>query len=242
MAPPQPPPVAPRPIIQVIQMPPAPRSHHSTSHHTHRFPHPSSHKSAIPASIGPPVVMRTQKTASPPHHGSHAPHTHTFTHQPGKVDQITILPDETMLVKETIASPRSVRGGSKGLPKVSNKGMPSPPPLTQISNQSVIGEPTLVTTATAAVMNPPSLHEPTGNTTVNVNQGSPPQNGVTRIEIRPVLQHSKPVHTERVMMRGPDGTVPQGTDRFPAGKRFSDIRPIPISESRRISWDIHMLE
>lgn len=57
---------------------------------------------------------------------------------------------------------------------------------------------------------------------------SHPAPGVTRIEVRPVLQNSVPVYTERVMMRGgPE----DGVDGYPAGRRFSDLRPIPISKS-----------
>jgi hypothetical protein len=204
----------PRPIIQIIEMPRGsstnPSSHHQHKHHTHKFPHPPSSASSFPAGVGPPVFLRTEKTPAPPSvRGSPPSHTHTHTvvHHPGRTEQITVLPDETEIIREVPAA--DVMGNSpsktgRGKGSSSNKG------------GSVHGGDT------------------GGKGGGGHGGGVPPEvtashpaPGVTRIEVRPILQNSVPVYTERVMMRGgPE----DGVDGYPAGRRFSDLRPIPISK------------
>ena len=189
-------PSPPRPIIQIVQMPPAPLSSHrkgGSHRHTHRFPHSAdgSVSNHIPASVGPPVFMTTERTPAPPSNRG-SPHMHTIVHHPGQTEQITVLPDETEIIRQTTGSSPGRKTGKK---------KPS----------SDKGERAMTTPLEIAMETEPA-----------------PAPGVTRIEIRPVLQNSAPVYTERVMMRGPDAGKP-GND-YPGGNRFSEIRPIPISE------------
>ena len=179
---------APRPIIQVVEMPRGSSTYpqHHSHRHTHRFPHPPSSVSSVPAGVGPPVFLRTEKTPAPPSvRGS--PHMHTVVHHTGQTEHITVLPDETEVIRQSRGSP--AMGSKKKPSSASDKGDPDPAP--------------------------PEV------------TASHPASGVTRIEVRPVLQNSLPVYTERLMMRGPDA----GIDPHPAGRRFSDLRPIPISKS-----------
>lgn len=211
----------PRPIIQIIEMPrgsstyPSSHHHHQHKHHTHKFPHPPSSASSFPAGVGPPVFLRTEKTPAPPSvRGSPPSHTytHTVVHHPGRTEQITVLPDETEIIRETPAA--DVMGNSpsktgRGKGSSSNKG------------GSVHGG----DTARGGGGGGGGGHG--GGVPPEVT-ASHPAPGVTRIEVRPVLQNSVPVYTERVMMRGgPE----DGVDGYPAGRRFSDLRPIPISKS-----------
>jgi hypothetical protein len=117
---------------------------------------------------------------------------HTIVHYPGQTEHITVLPDETEIIRQTTGSSPGKKTGKKK--PSSDKG------------ERAMTTPLEITMGT----------EPA------------PAPGVTRIEIRPVLQNSAPVYTERVMMRGPDAGKPGNP--YPGGNRFSEIRPIPISE------------
>lgn len=156
-------------------------------------------------------------------------HTHRFPHAPSSASSSVpaAVGPPVFLRTEKTPAPPSMRGSPHMHTVVHHPGKTEF--ITLLPDETEVIDPgssprvdkKKTKTSSGSDKGVPRSHAGDGNEVT----ASHPAPGVTRIEVRPVLQNSVPAYTERVMMRGPE----VGVDPHPAGRRFSELRPIPIS-------------